>query len=98
MVTSAFPDAHRDGDGYAGAAVSALHESIGSAVRLADLDGDSHADLSVGACGENGGDGAVWSLRGSGSGVRTTGAPSFGPSAVGVSTSGFPQLGALMGQ
>ncbi|MFD9096147.1 FG-GAP repeat protein [Streptomyces collinus] len=73
-------------------------DHFGSAVRLADLDGDGHADLSVGAAGENGGDGAVWSLRGSGSGVRTTGALSFGPSALGVSTSGFPRLGTLMGQ
>ncbi|MFF7970697.1 FG-GAP-like repeat-containing protein [Streptomyces sp. NPDC007905] len=131
-----------DGDGYADAAVSAFYESIGSAtltgrvtalrgsasgltgtgaqsfsqatpgvpgtaedndrfgsaVRLADLDGDGHADLSVGADGENGGDGAAWSLRGSASGVRTAGAVSFGPSTVGVSTSGYPRLGTVMGQ
>ncbi|MFJ3229190.1 FG-GAP-like repeat-containing protein [Streptomyces sp. NPDC086783] len=129
-----------DGDGLADAAVSALHESIGSAtltgsitvfrgspaglstsdaevlhqdttgipganedndrfgssVRLSDLNGDDHADLSVGAQNENAGDGALWSLRGSPSGVTTTNAVSFGASSVGVPTSGYPRFGGTM--
>ncbi|MFF5014494.1 FG-GAP and VCBS repeat-containing protein [Streptomyces sp. NPDC001165] len=70
----------------------------GSAVRLSDLNGDGKADLSVGAHGENDSDGAVWSLRGSASGIRTTGAVSFGPAATGVPATGYPHLGRLMGQ
>ncbi|WP_338897034.1 FG-GAP and VCBS repeat-containing protein [Streptomyces sp. TG1A-60] len=82
---------HQATAGVPGAAEA--NDFFGSAVRLADLDGDGRADLSVGAAGENDANGALWSLRGSSSGVTTTGALSFGPSAVGVSTSGYPRLG-----
>ncbi|MFD4228252.1 hypothetical protein [Streptomyces sp. NPDC058545] len=53
-------------------------------------------DLSVGADGENSGDGAIWSLLGSSSGVTTKGAVSFGASAVGISTTGYPYVGNVM--
>ncbi|MFH8775459.1 VCBS repeat-containing protein [Streptomyces sp. NPDC017958] len=74
------------------------NDFFGSAVRLSDLNGDGKADLSVGAHGENDSDGALWSLRGSASGIRTTGAVSFGPAATGVPATGYPHLGRLMGQ
>ncbi|MER7837417.1 FG-GAP-like repeat-containing protein [Streptomyces sp. NPDC096040] len=74
------------------------NDFFGSAVRLADVNGDGKADLAVGARGENGSDGAVWSLRGSVSGLTTTGAVSFGPTSAGVSAAGAPQLGFTMGQ
>jgi len=69
------------------------YDYFGSAVSLTDLNGDGHADLSIGANGENSGDGALWSLRGATSGITTTNAVSFGPSAAGVSTSGYPGFG-----
>lgn len=72
------------------------NDHFGSAVRLADLDADGHADLSVGADGENSADGAIWSLRGTSSGVTTKGAVSFGASAVGISTAGYPFFGSVM--
>ncbi|MET8184677.1 FG-GAP repeat domain-containing protein [Streptomyces sp. NPDC005133] len=72
------------------------NDHFGSAVRLSDLNADGHADLSVGADGENSGDGAIWSLRGSSSGVTTKGAVSFGASAAGISPTGYPYLGNVM--
>ncbi|MFE4918457.1 FG-GAP repeat domain-containing protein [Streptomyces sp. NPDC056661] len=72
------------------------NDHFGSAVRLSDLNADGHADLSVGADGENSGDGTIWSLRGSSSGVTTKGAVSFGASAAGISTTGYPYVGNVM--
>ncbi|MEU1160510.1 FG-GAP-like repeat-containing protein [Streptomyces sp. NPDC005921] len=66
----------------------------GSAVHLADLDGDGRADLAVGARHENGGRGAVWALRGSSSGLTTTGAVSFTAARAGLPGTGA-QLGSL---
>ncbi|MFJ9815780.1 FG-GAP-like repeat-containing protein [Streptomyces sp. NPDC101151] len=87
----------QDTAGVPGAAED--NDFFGSAVRLSDLNGDGKADLSVGAHGENDSDGAVWSLRGSSSGIgATTGAVSFGPAASGVPATGYPHLGRLMGQ
>ncbi|MEW2484951.1 FG-GAP-like repeat-containing protein [Streptomyces sp. NPDC048411] len=82
--TAGVPGANEDGDRF------------GSSVRLADLNGDRYADLSVGASGENSGDGAVWSLRGSSSGVTAKNAVSFGAASVGLPTSGFPLFGYWM--
>lgn len=61
-----------------------------------NFNGDGHADLSVGAAGENNGDGAVWTLRGATTGLSTKNAVAYGPSSLGVSTSGAPRLGAGM--
>ncbi|MFF4899192.1 FG-GAP-like repeat-containing protein [Streptomyces sp. NPDC001068] len=69
----------------------------GSAVRLADLDGDQRADLAVGARRENGGEGAVWTLPGSAAGLRTAGSVSFHAASLGVSGTSA-QLGSLFGQ
>jgi hypothetical protein len=82
---------HQDTAGVPGA--NEDNDHFGSAVQLSDLNGDGHADLSIGAQDENAGDGALWSLRGSSSGITTTNALSFGASAAGLSTSGNPCLG-----
>ncbi|MFI8194687.1 FG-GAP-like repeat-containing protein [Streptomyces sp. NPDC085946] len=68
-------------------------DHFGSSVRLSDLNGDGYAELSIGAEGENAGDGALWSLRGSSSGVITKNAVSFGASSAGLSTSGYAGFG-----
>jgi hypothetical protein len=72
-------------------------DRFGTRVLLADHTGDHRADLTVSAPGENAGDGAVWSLRGTTSGPTTTGAVSFGPAATGVSTAGSPGYGTTLG-
>ncbi|WP_328399375.1 VCBS repeat-containing protein [Streptomyces sp. NBC_00390] len=82
---------HQDTAGVPGA--NEDNDRFGSSVRLSDLNRDSYADLSVGAEGENGADGALWSLRGSSSGLTTRNAISFGASSVGLPTSGYPELG-----
>ncbi|GAA5014856.1 FG-GAP-like repeat-containing protein [Streptomyces siamensis] len=82
--TAGIPGANEDNDHF------------GSSVRLSDLNGDHHADLSVGAETENGGDGALWNLRGSSSGVTTKNAVSFGAASEGISTFGSPFFGADM--
>ncbi|KUO15446.1 FG-GAP-like repeat-containing protein [Streptomyces dysideae] len=68
-------------------------DRFGASVRLSDLNGDGRADLAVGADGENEGAGAVWSLRGSASGVTTSNALSFGPGSSGLSGAGAARLG-----
>ncbi|MFF2504193.1 FG-GAP-like repeat-containing protein [Streptomyces sp. NPDC058067] len=82
---------HQDTAGVPGA--NEDNDHFGSAVQLSDLNGDGHADLSIGAQDENSGEGALWSLRGSSSGISTANALSFGASAVGLSTSRGPCLG-----
>ncbi|MEW2129048.1 hypothetical protein [Streptomyces sp. NPDC005435] len=72
-------------------------DRFGARVVLADHSGDHRAELTVAAPGENAGDGAVWSLRGSASGTVTSGALSFGPAVTGVATAGAPHLGAALG-
>ncbi|MEU9474527.1 FG-GAP-like repeat-containing protein [Streptomyces sp. NPDC048191] len=56
---------------------------FGSSVRLTDTNGDGRAELVAGAYGENTGDGAVWLLKSTTSGVTATGARSFGGATVG---------------
>ncbi|MEU1202924.1 FG-GAP and VCBS repeat-containing protein [Streptomyces sp. NPDC005813] len=59
------------------------NDVFGSQVRLADFNRDNKADLAVSAPGENvyhnAGSGALWHLRGTSSGLSTSGAKSFGP-------------------
>ncbi|WP_274560060.1 FG-GAP repeat protein [Streptomyces spiramyceticus] len=59
---------------------------FGSDVHLSDVTKDGRADLTVTAGFENEGTGAVWTLRSGTVGVSTTGAKSFGPSAVRMPT------------
>ncbi|MFI8188648.1 hypothetical protein ACIF8T_07575 [Streptomyces sp. NPDC085946] len=71
-------------------------DRFGERVTLTDHTGDRRADLSVAAPGENAGDGAVWSLRGTAGGLTTTGSTSFGPTTTGVSTAGTPGYGTAL--
>ncbi|MFJ4467339.1 FG-GAP-like repeat-containing protein [Streptomyces sp. NPDC089424] len=52
---------------------------FGSQVRLTDYNGDGKADLAVSAPYEDEGNGAVWQLRGTGSGLSTSTVSYFGP-------------------
>ncbi|OKK10047.1 FG-GAP repeat protein [Streptomyces sp. CB02400] len=70
---------------------------FGTRVVLTDHTGDGRADLSLSAPGENSGDGSVWSLRGSATGLTTTGSLSFGTGTTGVSATGTPHLGSVLG-
>ncbi|MFF5587239.1 FG-GAP-like repeat-containing protein [Streptomyces hygroscopicus] len=79
--------------GVPGAAEAGDH--FGTAVRLADTDGDGKDDLAVGAPDEDGAQadsGAVWVLRGRTGGLTTDGVVSFGPNALGA-----PEAGAGLG-
>ncbi|WP_203618625.1 FG-GAP-like repeat-containing protein [Streptomyces bauhiniae] len=71
-------------------------DRFGARVLLADHTGDRRAELTVAGPGEDAGDGAVWSLRGSAGGPVTAGALSFGPAATGVATSGSPHFGTAL--
>ncbi|GAA2219545.1 FG-GAP-like repeat-containing protein [Streptomyces indiaensis] len=71
-------------------------DRFGERVTLTDHTGDGRADLSVSAPGENAGDGAVWSLRGTATGPATSGSTSFGPGATGISTAGTPGYGTAL--
>jgi len=70
-------------------------DSFGSAVRLTDLTKDGRAELVIGVGGENG-TGGVWTLRGSSSGVTTTGAS--GLTASGLSLKSAESLGGWIAQ
>jgi hypothetical protein len=50
--------------------VAEYQDFFGDALASGDLNRDHYADLSVGGKGGNGADGALWSLRGSSSGVQ----------------------------
>jgi hypothetical protein len=69
------------------------YDNFGSDVHLADLNGDGKADLTIGAMGENGGNGAVYALKSDGSKIANTGGVSVYTSTVGVSTAGSPYFG-----
>ncbi|CAM5323633.1 FG-GAP-like repeat-containing protein [Streptomyces purpurascens] len=71
-------------------------DRFGERVTLTDHTGDRRADLSVSAPGENSGDGAVWSLRGTTTGLTATGSTNFGPGTTGVSTAGAPTYGTAL--
>ncbi|MDH6214818.1 FG-GAP repeat protein [Streptomyces pseudovenezuelae] len=72
-------------------------DRFGGRTTLVDHTGDRRAELTVSAPGENAGDGAVWSLRGTTTGPTTSGAVSFGPSATDVATTGSPGFGKTLG-
>ena len=61
-----------------------LSDDFGSAVELLDINGNGYADLAAAAVGEDGGKGAVWSLRGRPTGIVTDAALLFGPKAIGA--------------
>ena len=64
--TARVPGTAESGDGF------------GGAVTLLDHDADGHLDLTVGAPGENDGEGAITTLDGSGKGFTTKGSRTFG--------------------
>ncbi|MGC0205106.1 FG-GAP and VCBS repeat-containing protein [Streptomyces levis] len=59
------------------------YDSFGYAVRLTDASGDGRAELVTSAAFENSGDGAVWLLKSTASGVTATGSTSFGAATLG---------------
>ncbi|MGI5457155.1 FG-GAP-like repeat-containing protein [Streptomyces sp. CA-249302] len=61
-----------------------LSDTFGSAVQLLDINGNGYADLAAAAVGEDGGNGAVWELRGRPTGVVTDAALLVGPKAIGA--------------
>ncbi|MFI2209841.1 FG-GAP and VCBS repeat-containing protein [Streptomyces sp. NPDC020141] len=56
---------------------------FGTALNLADTDGDRRGELIVGALAENSGEGAFWVLRGTSAGTTGRGAAAFSPRAFG---------------
>lgn len=72
---------HQDTAGVPG--VAEPEDRFGSSLRLVDIDGDGHADLTVGAPREAVGDvaevGAVWYLPGTSDGLTATGSSSVSP-------------------
>ncbi|MFC8348353.1 FG-GAP repeat protein [Streptomyces sp. NPDC057280] len=63
-------------------------DAWGAQVRLVDTDGDGRAELVAAAPDENAGDGAVWLLPASGSGLLAEGSRSYGASALGGTAHG----------
>ncbi|WP_030245564.1 FG-GAP-like repeat-containing protein [Streptomyces sp. NRRL S-455] len=74
----------QDTAGVPGAAEA--YDSFGYAVQLTDASGDGRAELVASASAENTGDGAVWLLKSTASGVTATGSKSFGAATVGGPT------------
>ncbi|KUO15448.1 FG-GAP-like repeat-containing protein [Streptomyces dysideae] len=83
----------QDTSGVPGTAES--QDSFGSAVRLTDLTKDGRAELVIGVGGENG-VGGLWTLRGTASGITTSGAT--GVTAVGLSLKGPANVGEAIAQ
>ncbi|MFE7575844.1 FG-GAP and VCBS repeat-containing protein [Streptomyces sp. NPDC057521] len=77
---------HQDTTGMPGVAEKGDH--FGASVRLLDVTGDGRAELTAGAPDEDleaiADGGAVWSLRGTSTGLTTTGALAFNPVDLGI--------------
>ncbi|OON82693.1 FG-GAP-like repeat-containing protein [Streptomyces tsukubensis] len=59
-------------------------DKFGAACALVDVDGDGHRDLAVSSAAENDSAGAVWSLRGTATGLTTDGTKAFAPGDLGA--------------
>ncbi|MFG2135056.1 FG-GAP-like repeat-containing protein [Streptomyces sp. NPDC048751] len=59
-------------------------DAFGARVALLDINGNGYADLATAATGEDGGNGAVWVLRGRPTGIVTDAATVVGPMAIGA--------------
>ncbi|PBO22305.1 hypothetical protein CLM85_22710, partial [Streptomyces albidoflavus] len=94
-----------DGSGLTGDGARSLHQNtrafrdenepgdrFGTAVHLADLDGDGLPDPVIGSAGENDGNGALHTARSTKSRKLTDGAVLY-VSTLGISTEGTPELG-----
>ena len=73
---------------------SEKNDLFGADVKLDDVNGDGKADLVIGSY-EDSSDGAVTYLPSTGTKIGTTGSRALSVTAVGVSTAGTPQFGAL---
>ncbi|KUL61763.1 FG-GAP-like repeat-containing protein [Streptomyces sp. NRRL S-1521] len=81
---------HQDTAGVPG--VAEAGDQFGAAVALLDVTGDGRADLGASSVEENARAGALWSLRGTASGLTATGSVAFGPKDVAA-----PNTAALFG-
>lgn len=61
-----------------------LDDAFGTQVTLLDINGNRYADLAAAAPNEDGGNGAVWVLRGRPTGIVTAAATVVGPKAIGA--------------
>jgi hypothetical protein len=84
----------QDTPGVPGAAE--YNDFFGTSVLLTDVTGDGRADLLAGADGENDSAGLVTFLKGTASGITTSGAAAYGPSAFAISTASAPTLGTTL--
>ncbi|MFI1564091.1 FG-GAP repeat protein [Streptomyces sp. NPDC020490] len=71
-------------------------DAFGAALRVLDTNKDGYADLVVGAPGENGGAGALWSLRGSAASVTAAAATSVSTGGVGLGSAGAGHFGSVV--
>ncbi|MGA4847478.1 hypothetical protein ACOBQB_14885 [Streptomyces sp. G5(2025)] len=72
--------------------VAEQDDTFGAAAALLDVTGDGHTDLAASSVRENAQAGAVWSLRGTSTGLTATGSVAFGPKDVAA-----PNASALFG-
>lgn len=70
-------------------------DAWGAQVRLADTDGDGRAELIAAAPGENAGDGALWLLPASRTGLLADGSRSYGAASLGAPVHGA-RFGAVL--
>ncbi|MGI8329252.1 FG-GAP and VCBS repeat-containing protein [Actinomadura scrupuli] len=59
-------------------------DRFGDDLALADVNGDGRADLTAGAAGENGYEGAVWVFTGSSAGISVATGTAFNPGTLGI--------------
>ncbi|MER6291216.1 hypothetical protein [Streptomyces sviceus] len=71
-------------------------DAFGSAVRIVDTNKDGYGDLVVAASGENGGAGALWSLRGSAASVTAAASVNVGTGGAGLGSAGAARLGSVV--
>jgi hypothetical protein len=94
LTTSGVQTWTQDSPGVPGAAEDG--DEFGAASTFLDVDGDGHPDLIAAAPWENNGQGYVWTIPDTASGLTGTGSTDFGPSAVGAPTTGKPEFGGLL--
>ncbi|WP_274564866.1 FG-GAP and VCBS repeat-containing protein [Streptomyces spiramyceticus] len=82
LTTSGAKAYNQGTSGIPGTAESA--DTFGTATKLVDANKDGKADLLVGAPGENSREGGVWVLRGTSTGITTSGSWSFSPGTLGT--------------
>lgn len=73
-------------------------DRFGDSVTLLDHNGDGRLDLTVGAPGENSDDGAITTLRGSGTRFTTSGSRTFGLATLGYEFPADARFGAELGR